>query len=183
MQNPSFCWCYSDYSSCLPKPNSSFKDYSCQFQCFSRWPFENAAVASSNYATGGAVGFRCMVLAEFVVMNSVNPLKSKKNSGVTQLPHPPQGIFGCTCTFSGAAFSLSWSFAFKNFPFCLSQKGEQPKLSPSDKCFRFFPFSHVKGTFCLESFCAYARWTFFKVGPGEQTMSNEVRINMNRAGS
>lgn len=43
-------------------------------------------------------------------------------------------------------------------------------------------FLHVKETFSPGFFSVNARRTFFKVVPGEKIMSNEVRVNVTRAG-
>lgn len=87
-------------SSCLLKLNSSDQDYCPQVIACSTVSLTAflkmlpaCSVATDKYANSGAVGFRCMILAGFVVMNWVSSHKGKKNSAVTQLPRPPQGVF------------------------------------------------------------------------------------------
>lgn len=64
-----------------------------------------------------------------------------------------------------------------------SNRRTLPKPCPSDKRFSFFWVRHIRGIFSLEHFYAVARQRFFKAGPGDQIMTNEVQVNVTRGGS
>lgn len=120
------------------------------------------SAATSKYANGGAVGSRCMILAGSAVHNPVSSHRPKKNSAVTRLPRPPQGIFVCTCTFQGACYLkgphleretfLSASFTKENCQSSVHLINVSPFSAPARKsnislrtCFSFKFSRQVEG--------------------------------------
>lgn len=105
-RDQSLCWRYllSLIVSAKHQVNSSAGDCCPRVVACASVSASVCSGATKKYANGGAVGLRCMVLAGFVVRNSVSSHKRKKNSAVTQLPRPPQGIFVYTCSFQGACY-------------------------------------------------------------------------------
>lgn len=136
------------------------------------------------------MGSRCMILAGSAVHNPVSSHRPKKNSAVTRLPRPPQGIFVCTCTFQGACYLkgphleretfLSASFTKENCQCSVHLINVSPFSAPARKsnislqtCFS------LKFSCQMEGCCVFFRF-LFKAGPGDQIKSDEVQVSLTR---
>lgn len=127
-------------------------------------------MASNKYANSEAVGFRC-VLAAFQVMNSVSSHKQCSHSASLPTTDFQEQLLGLSEVHIE---KLSASFKTENSQSSIHQIN----------VFEFSFQARKQNTLRWEHFYAYSRQTFFfKAGPGEQIMSNEVQVNMTRAGS
>lgn len=132
-----------------------------------------------------------MILAGSAVRNPVSSHRPKKNSAVTWLPRPPQGIFVCTGTFQGACYLKGPHLEKETF---LSASFTKENCQSSVHLINVLPFSaparkrniSLRTCFSLKFSCQVEGcWVFFffflfKAGPREQIKSNEVQVSLTR---